>query len=368
MENYIINELSEAQFNDFRDKWTDLISKANCDQLFLSWEWINTWWSVFGNPKTDKLKIITVTDINNQLVGIAPLFITKTLTKKIINSRRLQFLGNYWHGKVTMRSELLEFIVSPTNTDSIILSILKYIFSSDEWDEIVFSELRIESDTYRLFTKSKYFKNCYSRNHDSFNSYYLPTTGQFDEYLNSLGKNTRLKLYNRRKLLNTLGDVHFETGINNEINIRLEQLNQLHEKRWGNPVFSNKRLAFNRIIATLMSSNNQLSFSVLTIDKNIVSIQFNYNIKGHIYNIQAGFDESVHKKIALGYLHFGFEIENTFNSGYKVYDFLAGNGKNSPYKKHLTKESVNITTLQYIRSPILRLLYKTYDTLSKSGN
>ena len=153
--------------------------------------------------------------------------------------------------------------------------------------------------------------------------------------------------------------------LSDNIDDKIDLLNNLHSKRWIKPVFNGDRLLFNSSVAKLMAKKNCLNFSILSVNNEPVSIQYNYVVNQHNYNIQAGFDEEFHKKISLGYLHFGYEIEACFHEQTNVYDFLAGEVKNTQYKERLTNSYLSMVDLQIIRNPILKTLYKSYDFFNK---
>lgn len=365
MNNITIQEWNEQQFRDSRNSWNALLERSNSDPLFLSWEWQHTWWDVFSEPEQMQLKLFVALDSNGKLVGIAPLYLSKAKSKKFVTTRRLQFLGNCWHGKTTMRTELLDFITDKSISNKIVTAFFSHIYALTYWDELILTDLKKDSDTYQLLTSENLLSNCYYRSPDEYDSFFVNTNVSFDSYVKSLGKNTRLRLVNRRKILDTLGHVHFESDVTGDIENQFKLLNHLHSKRWGKPVFQNERLLFNETVAKLMAQRGALSFSLISIDNNPVSIQYNYNTDGHKYNIQAGFDENIHKKIALGYLHFGYEIEHACANKITAYDFLAGDGKNTPYKKQLTESKIQIVNLQIIRKPIVKMLYRLYDYFKK---
>src|SRR5690606_40849246 len=63
---------------------------------------------------------------------------------------------------------------------------------------------------------------------------------------------------------------------------------------------------------------------------------FDISYQGRKYNLQTGYQENFHKSISLGTLHFGYQIEAAFRDpDVAFYDFMAGKGKNSDYKKSL---------------------------------
>jgi len=355
-----IKHWDEEKFSNSQDEWNQLLANSNVDQLFLSWEWQYTWWQVFAIPNLMQLRLLAAVDENNQLVGLAPLYLSTVSAARFIKVRRLQFIGNCWRTRDTMRTELLDFITLKDNSYQIIKAILEHIRKSNEWDEFVIANLRTDSETYQLLTHEKTLPGCYLRKAEEYPSYYLNTSSDFNSYLNSLGKNTRLRIYSRRKILESLGKVTFYTDQNN-IDENFDLLNKLHFLRWGYPAFENQRMEFNKSVAHLFSAKNSLCFSILSINEKPISIQYNYNIENHVYNIQSGFDQLIHKKLAPGYLHFGFALEQAFNTEITCYDFLAGEGKNIPYKTNLTKSQINIIDLQIVRKITLRALYHIYD-------
>jgi CelD/BcsL family acetyltransferase involved in cellulose biosynthesis len=358
MENIYIDRWDEEEFLNSKDEWNELLDRASADPLFLSWEWQSSWWRFFSDTENMELRIYVARTGDGKLVGIAPLFSIKTSIKNIFMATRLQFIGNCWRGKSTMPTELLEFIADVSLSEDVINAFSSHIYTLDDWDELVIPYLNVSSTTYLKLSDGDIFTNCYIRHAERFRSYFLKTTGSFQDYTKSLGKNTRLKLLNRRKNLEQMGEVKFKRMLADNIDKQFSLLNRLHEQRWGRPAFSDNRLAFNTAVASLMADKNSLNFSIITLDDEVISIQYNYVVNRHNYNIQAGFKENQHNKISLGYLHFGYEIEASFDQQYTAYDFLAGEGKNTQYKERLTDEHLEMVDLQIIRRPLLKALYR----------
>lgn len=361
MKNIHIQQWDKDKLFRSRDEWNNLLKRSNSDQLFLSWEWQSCWWKFFSDTADMKLNLFAVITDDGTLVGLAPLYTMTVTTKKILKTKRLQFIGNCWRGKSTMPTELLEFIVDKKHSTMAIRAIYNHISSLKHWDEFVIPFLDMQSETYQLLFKEKFLPGCYLRHAEKYNSYYLDIQGEFQDYARNLGKNTRLKFINRRKLFDGLGDTSFERMETENIDAKFELLNTLHSIRWNKPIFHGNRLEFNKAVAGLLAERNCLNFSILSLNNKPISIQYNFIINKHSYNIQAGFDESFHKKISLGYLHFGYEIEASFDQQDTTYDFLAGEGKNTQYKERLTDTHLVTTDLQIVRNPVIKTVYKIYD-------
>lgn len=363
MKNIYIQQWDEEKFFNSRDEWSDLLDRSNGDPLFLSWEWQSSWWQYFSETEEMELRIYAASTDEGRLIGIAPLFLANTSIKNFLQITRLQFIGNCWRGRATMPTELLDFITDESVSKEVVYAICAHINALQDWDELVIPCLNTKAETYHLISNENLFQKCYLRHAETYSSYYLKTEGQFQDYTRKLGKNTRLKLLNRRKNLGQLGEVQFKRMLSDNIDKQFYLLNRLHEKRWGGPVFTNKRLEFNKTVAKLMAERNCLNFSIITLDDEPVSIQYNYVVNRHHYNIQAGFNENLNNKISLGYLHFGYEIEASFEQQYTIYDFLAGEGKNTQYKERLTDDQLQMVDLQVVRKPLLKIIYKIYGLL-----
>ena len=73
----IVTSLDE--FRRLKEPWTRLIEEAKIDSVFLSWEWMFSWWETYHH-KLDRasLFIILVYD-GDRLVAIAPVYREKYL-------------------------------------------------------------------------------------------------------------------------------------------------------------------------------------------------------------------------------------------------------------------------------------------------
>ena len=367
----LIISWDEKEFLNSKYDWTALLARSDSDKLFMSWEWQYAWWKIFKDEGNMCLRMFTAVDENNNLVGIAPLYITNVITKKVISTRRLQFIGNCWRGKATMPTEIVDFIADKDVSSEVINVFYEHINSLGSWDEFILSNLSKNTTTYKRLVADKKLDNCYFRCAETYHSYYLDTTGNFDDYLKKLSKTMRLKLFNRRKLIDNMGDASFEY-LDVELDECFKLLNHLHRKRWGSDVFKDDRLEFNKTVSRLMTKNDSVQFSVILFNKEPISIQYNYIVNNRKYNIQAGFDELFHKKISLGYLHFGYEIESAFKGNVTAYDFLMGEGKKIQYKERLRSTKFEMVDMQIIRNNYVGFLYKLYDrvkaTLSSVKN
>src|SRR6267143_2919811 len=87
----VIEQIEDSGgFEKLREEWTDLLhgSASNC--LFLTWEWLYTWWKHLSEGR--KL-LITAVRCSRELVAIAPLALRPPQPARLVPFHALEFLG-----------------------------------------------------------------------------------------------------------------------------------------------------------------------------------------------------------------------------------------------------------------------------------
>src|SRR5712691_2704128 len=79
-----------AGFADLRVEWDDLLAASPASCLFLTWEWLYTWWKHLAGPR--RLRLLLVRD-GRQLVAIAPLTRRPPVFSRLRPFAALEFLG-----------------------------------------------------------------------------------------------------------------------------------------------------------------------------------------------------------------------------------------------------------------------------------
>src|SRR5947199_381527 len=77
-------------FDDLGEEWNRLLAASSADCLFLTWEWLRTWWSHFSTRR--ELRIVTVRQ-GGELVAIAPLTVRPGFARRYYPFPALEFLG-----------------------------------------------------------------------------------------------------------------------------------------------------------------------------------------------------------------------------------------------------------------------------------
>lgn len=78
----------------------------------------------------------------------------------------------------------------------------------------------------------------------------------------------------------------------------------------------------------MVSEGGEPQLLALRCGEQLISVLYNVKYQGCVYNLQSGFEESFHPKLAIGTLHLGYAIERAFQEeGTQTFDMLAGSGK-----------------------------------------
>src|SRR6185436_10186794 len=90
-------------FRRLRSEWDELLSSSPSDSIFLTWEWMFTWWKHLGGRR--RLSILVLRSAG-ELIAIAPLALRPPDYGRLAPFRSLEFLGTGSAG-----SDYLDLIV-----------------------------------------------------------------------------------------------------------------------------------------------------------------------------------------------------------------------------------------------------------------
>ncbi len=336
-----LSNIQESDFQNLESDWNRLLNQSNANPLFMSWQWQYTWWQCWSNKLALELRLISVLDNNSQLVGIFPLY--KRTEKK---NNRFHFIGNTWRFSSTVRSEYISPILSKHLSHS----------EASQICNLVAKLLKIQTLTIRDCTKdiselvnpNRYL----AIKRESDYGVRLECRSDFNHYLSTLGRNTRLKLFGRRTLLFQRNSIKIITidQTPSEFDHFFLTLNTMHVSRWGRPCFDDTSLQFHKSLISRLSELDGFAvyLDMILDDDKPISCSYNISIDGTTYNIQSSFLEDYDKKISLGTLHFGFILQRAFEDPkISYFDFLVGNGKNSFYKSRYKGSTYELHTVQF---------------------
>lgn len=280
------------------------------------------------------------------------LYVDRYRFKGLLPVKCLQFVGTNYRRISTPRTEYNTLAGGAASASAIL--------SECHWTEAVFRDVvatsTLPGQLQALAKASGWHWRVIARDR----AYSIDSSGDFEQYVRQLGKNTRLRLFNRRKVLASCGQVDFVQAWPAQFDWFFGLLNGFHTNRWGQPCFNDKSLAFHREFLTrVVEEGGKPDLSVITVDREPVSVLYNVSMGGTVYNIQSGFMADFHPKLALGTLHLGYSIERAFEwPDIHVFDMLAGTGKNEDYKSRIATGQEELISFMLVKHRLFQWLYR----------
>jgi hypothetical protein len=82
---------SQAALEGLAVPWRDLQRRAAQRNVFLTWEWLSSWWRFEGSNHS--LYVLAIEDAGGTLVGVAPLMLSRRRALGFTRIREVGFLG-----------------------------------------------------------------------------------------------------------------------------------------------------------------------------------------------------------------------------------------------------------------------------------
>ena len=314
-------------FEALRHEWTELLSDSRANCLFLTWEWLFTWWKHFGQRLT--LSIVTVRS-GGRLVGLAPFAMQPARASNLWTLMPLEFLG-----RGSVGSDYLDVIVRSGYEDAAVRALADHLAARNvalglaqlHQDGAAALDLaqRLETSGWRMtgaVTDVCPFIDL--RQHT------------WSTYLQSLGPALRYNFRRRLRNLEKLGEVRFERAETEaQVAERFDQLVDFHNRRWtelgGSEAFHEPALiAFHRDFTTLALARGWLRLLTLSVSDRPVSLLYCFRYGHAFLGYQSGFDVE-YRKHSVGLVSVGLAIRGAIEEGATEYDFLHGDEE---YKFH----------------------------------
>ncbi|HKY53911.1 MAG TPA: GNAT family N-acetyltransferase [Anaerolineales bacterium] len=306
-------------FANLKDQWKEVLSESPIQSAFLSWEWLYSWWSVYGEHK--RLQLITAWR-GSQLVGVAPLMLEER-GKLGVGLRVLTSLG-------TPQSDIGGFIYRQDDTE-VVNSLFDYLSKQmNEWDIIELNEFLGSS------LECSALKQTFSHDYSSITEeikqhFYILLEGNWESYLKNLPKKFRYNLGRAVRLAEEIGPVECKhyTGenLNEDVIHTIVQINRYsHFPRLYN---LSAEQAFLKILAQQMSHSSWFGAYLLFVNKQPVAYEYGFHYNSRFEDWRAGFDTRLASNISIGKALAMMVIQACYDQKITEIDFLRGD---EPYK------------------------------------
>ena len=284
---------------------SDHLLKWDC--LFVLPEWLQAWWTEFGNGA--RLNIVSIRQ-HGEILGLAPLR---------INDNKASFIGS------TNVCDYLDFIVAAGKEQVFFKSLLDCL-DQQGIAQLEFGLLRPDSTVYTSLVDVAESRGCkvFSANEDISLELELPAT--WEDYLSLLKGKQRHEIKRKFRRLHEAGHTNFRIIEDpNEISEQLPTFFNLFKLSSDEKAhfMTDQMILFFRASAMAMAEANILKLYILDLNTVPVAVSmcFDFNHTLHLYN--SGFDPR-YRALSVGLLCKVLSLKDGIEKGRRKYDFLKG--------------------------------------------
>ena len=186
---------TEDAWSNLRLEWDALLKRSITQVPFLHWDYLSAWWHTKGGgewPMDSSSLAIVIARENDQLVGIAPLFISE----KPDHPRALRFIGQ------VEVCDYLDLIAAPQDLERFTSKLLAFVAQEPKLIglPLLLDNILEESPTIAALKAAAAEQNWHFTDEVLQPSPYIPMAPDWEQYLAGLDKKQRHEI--RRKLRN----------------------------------------------------------------------------------------------------------------------------------------------------------------------
>jgi len=314
--------ISDAvDFHDLRSEWDDLLQACPGDCIFLTWEWLYTWW--LHLPERRTLHIIVVR-LDGQLIALAPLALRPASLKRLMPRRVLEFLAS---GSVG--SDYLSFLIRPDHEPIAMREIIGSLAESGRILELV----RVEKSCAPMAELSRQLQENGWKSLSLTTNYcpYSILSGHtWSSYLQSLHARHRKNMGKMLRRLHKDFDVSLQLATTeSERQWAMDVFVQLHLRRWagkgGSTALNRKELIdFHRAFSAIGLERGWLKLYTLVLDGVPAASLYVFKYHDVYYHYQSAFDPD-YGKYSPGTVMLALGIKDAIEDGAVEFDFLHDN-------------------------------------------
>lgn len=367
MSHFRIREFSPGQMAEMRKDWNSLADRCQADPLFMGWEWVMSWWEVFGRGSGGEWAGISAEDESGATVALCPLFRRTGRLKRTLPVRRMELVGGFWNGPPSVLTQYTQFLGEFSSKPGLMNALVEFLDGRPGWSELVFPMIPLRSQCYAALEDAVQSRGWTLRSAPIRPSRVVRLKAGFQEYLRSLSHKTRRRLFNQRIRLETLGRVEFKHVGWEDGQDLIELMNRFRTSERGMDALAKPILEFHGVLASRLHPRGAVRLSYLSLDGSPISVNYALRVGVREYGIQMGYDSTRGRGLSLGLLHLGYALEAAAADGIISYDLMTGMDEGPDWKDSVANAEVEMSALQVLRGRALSLLYGTFDSLRRRG-
>jgi CelD/BcsL family acetyltransferase involved in cellulose biosynthesis len=309
-----------AGFQALREEWTELLESSSNDCIFLTWEWLHTWWKHLGAGR--QLDLIAIRR-DGELIGLAPFVVCPRRLSRLVPCRTRQFLGT---GSVG--SDYLDVIVRQGQEPEALSALAAHLAEAGMALDLAQVNRRSAAalDVARRLEQRAWRVSERAGDVCPF----IDLRGQtWLSYLASLDGQHRYNFKRRAGKLTKDFAMRFELAASEgERREALAALVALHMQRWSarggsTALYASSLVAFHEEFSQLALARGWLRLFVLRLDSRPVAALYGFRYRDTFCFYQTGFDPGFSRH-GVGQVTVGLTIKHAIEEGATTYDLLHG--------------------------------------------
>jgi CelD/BcsL family acetyltransferase involved in cellulose biosynthesis len=312
-------------FRRLRREWNELLSTSPSASLFLTWEWMFTWWKHLGGRR--RLSILVVR-CAGEVIAIAPLALRPRDYGRLAPFSSLEFLGTGFVG-----SDYLDLIVRAGREHVALPALADHLAQC----KVMLKMAQIRTGFTLAFDLSERLEGSgwgLSASKTAVCPYIDLSGLTWATYLAGLGPAHRANLQRRLRNLTRSSELLFTEAENEEERREfLGHLIGLHNLRrqelGGSEAFHTPGLlAFHEEFSALALRRGWLRLCLLRLAGKPAAALYGFRYRRTFYFYQSGFDPE-HARVSVGLVALALAIRSAIEEGVREFDLLHGS---EPYK------------------------------------
>jgi CelD/BcsL family acetyltransferase involved in cellulose biosynthesis len=324
---------TQEEFRALEGEWNPLLQDSKANNIFLTWEWIFTWWEVFGDGY--QLWVLQAFDTaSNLILGLAPLYLhSATLRAKLPRHTELSFIGT---NKVS--PDHLDFIMRNSYEEQIASAFMAYINSHINWDILRLDGLNSNSPIIPYLASRVKVKHSHKEE-----SVILLLPESYEELRAQLNKKLRknVERYTRNLEMDQAGKIQRRRVIEEHelvpaLNTVIQLSGQVKESQ--EKTYALKKtdiLEFHKRIVLKFHQNKWVRLYQIKVGDEPIAASYCFTYNGTVSYYQSGYSLNW-KQYGPGQQIRFYSIAESIRDGMKVFDFLRGEHS---YKKEWSSKS-----------------------------
>lgn len=329
---------STQEFASLHKAWNELLGKNHIQSAILSWEWLFSWWEVFGENKN--LWLVTVWEAET-LVGIAPLMLEQRV-KFGLSLRTLCSLA-------APQNDIGGYLVR--NRDVEVVQIINnYIFRhKKDWDIFELNEFR-EDSLELSATRASFQAKDFFQIEEKDEHYHVPTQGNWEEYHQSLSAKFRKNLRRAQRNSQKLGQVDGQYFVGEPPWENFEEMIAVNCHAHF-PTICNDEKEQLFLKKLHQRAQKWLMIYLLTIDGEPIAYEYGFIFNNRLENWRAGFDTRINPSVSVGKFATLKILQDAFEKKIREVDFMRGAHS---YKREWKPSARIFVRLRFFRRTSIR--------------